>query len=261
MDATNAIIDRNSVSVTYLDDTQAVATAKTREALLSWFRALERDGAGFNSKLIIIKGGLEDNSSLILSVKPQYWRTGLKIQSVLENAGIICKNLPPLDEEFISHLVKNGDAVYNIGGRSYKIQYLLSDRGAFGDVFMAIDQESKQVVAIKILRDNNDYEPYQLQMLQRKGPHPNVVQFISYGLILGRNCIVMEYISGQTLGQYQSNSKWTEELQQQYDSAIHFIRRAGIITERENESENVLITSIDGKPTVKLIDFGTLARK
>lgn len=78
MDATNAIIDRNSVSVTYIDDTEAVATAKTREALLSWFSALERDEAGFNSKLIAKRGDLQSNSCL-LCVKSKHWQAGSKI--------------------------------------------------------------------------------------------------------------------------------------------------------------------------------------
>ena len=68
----------------------------------------------------------------------------------------------------------------------------------------------------------------------------------------------MEYIEGIPSCQYKE--KWAAELKKQYESALRFIREAGVETERENEKENVIISWVSGQPVIKLIDFGTLAR-
>lgn len=254
MNATNgSYFNRNPVSVTYINDCQAQATAETEEALLSWLKVLQHDETDFNNRLIAVQEGLEPKSCL-LKVTWHQEHFGVKIQSVLQKAGIICQNLP-----FVDQLLQNTDKVYKIGDRSYKLLFIISDRGGFGDVFMAEDQESHEQVAIKILRNKTDLEHLQFRMLHNKGPHPNVVQYIGDGIINGRTCIVMEYISGQTLRQYVVTSQWTGELGEQYTNAIRFIREAGVTAERENAWSNIMITCKEGKPTVKVIDFGILA--
>lgn len=235
--------------ITYIDDFRAKVTSDSRENVLAWWLANRFET--FHNQLVSDRNDAEPHTCF-LRVRLQHEISGLKIQTILQEAGIFCEESPP--ENLVTFLLQNQDKIFKIGGNSYQIISLISDRGAFGDVFLARDLKSKTKVVIKILRDSSDNEHFILRRLKQNGPHPNIVHYIGDEIFYGKRWIVMEYIQGEPV-------EWTEELREQYKSALQFIEQTGVQLQRENERDNVMMTLIDGKPTLKLIDFGTLARK
>lgn len=186
--------------VYYVDDSRVqLFFSPNVEERTKWWA--HHNGNTFDHQLVFERG--DKPHRCYLRLRFQHEANGVKIQTILERAGIKCENLPP--ENFVEFIRDNKDKIYPIGENSYQITSLISDRGAFGDVFLARDLRTQAKVAIKILRDSADLEHLSLRILQRKGPHPNIVQYISDGTIWGKTWIVMEYIQGEKFD-------WTPEL-------------------------------------------------
>ena len=78
-------------------------------------------------------------------------------------------------------------------------------RGAFGDVYRAVDRETGALVAVKRLHQNLD-EPVSAERFQREARmlarvyHPHVVRYVAHGPDDdGRKCIVVEWLEGHDL--------------------------------------------------------------
>lgn len=135
--------------------------------------------------------------------------------------------------------------------------------GGMADVYKAYDVVEKQVVAVKILKNefiNNDEflrrfknESKAVSMLS----HPNIVKVFDVGFNEECRFIVMEYIDGITLRDYIENQKvvdWREavHLSVQILRALGHAHERGII-HRDIKPQNIMMFS-DG--TVKVMDFG-----
>lgn len=239
----------------YKNEHSALAVANSKEELMTWWLTV-KSKIPFNQ---LVADRIRDApNQCLLRVGLGYQNEGRKINQIFKEALVTCEDLPP--DNLVEFILRNLDRTYEIQGQSYQITRLISTRGSYGDVFLARDQASNKDVVIKILRIKNDKEDQMLKKLARNGYHPNIVQYIGSDVVMDKTWIVMEYIDGIMLAKYQG--PWTRELEAQYQNALNFIRDAGVETERENEKENTMISIIDGTtPTLKLIDFGTLARR
>lgn len=193
---------------------------------------------------------------------------GKKIQDILRSAGIEFTDNTSTSSSSSSSSTSSSsssvsliNSVHLIQGCSYKISALISSQGCYGDVYLALDQATQMPVAIKILRVPGDHEHLELEKIKKQGGHPNIVNYISSANVNGKTWIVMEYIKGMTRGRYEKASKWNQDLENQYQAAQKFLSECGVNTDRENEAENTLIVMQGSVPVLKLIDFGTLARK
>ncbi len=137
--------------------------------------------------------------------------------------------------------------------------------GGMGEVYLAVDEELGRKVAIKwvlpLLDDDREGDPPR-QRLRREAralaklSHPNVVQIYELGEHDGRTFLAMEYVDGQTLGQWLTSSprRWPEVLERFIDAGrgLAAAHAAGVI-HRDFKPDNVLIGR-DGR--VRVADFG-----
>jgi len=154
----------------------------------------------------------------------------------------------------------------SIIGMKLRNRYKIYDRvgaGGFSAVYLARDEQTGQVVAVKILHDHLATQPEmvrrfhgELKKAQRLR-HPAVVEYLEEGHEQGLHFLVMEFLQGQTLAQVLAR---TGRLSPQ--RAINFLRQAlealeaaemqGII-HRDLKPENLMIVSQD---QLKIMDFG-----
>ncbi len=241
------------IEFTCIDQYSAIAVADSEKDLKNWWSSIESKKP-FDQ--LMAERPLEGRlNECVLSVRMGFKNQGVKISQIFEKLFVTYKSLPPVN--LVDFILENLDKTYQIQGRSYQITELISSQGCYGDVFLARDQGSNNNVVIKILRTESDREDLTLQMIAQNGGHPNIVQYIASDVILGKRWIVMEHVEGVVRAKYQGS--WTEDLETQYQSALSFMRDSGITTVRENEKENIIISSIDQVPVIKLIDFGTLS--
>lgn len=246
----------NSFPKIHYEDKHTVrVVAESRTALLEWWRS-KKSTAPFNQ--LVAERTSEQPHTCFLRLDLGSVNKGIEIQSIFKNFFTNFDDLPPTN--LFQFILKNPDKSYSIEGRSYKILSLISSQGCYGDVFLACDQETKAQVVIKILRTPGDMEHTVLKKIQKQGGHPNIVQYIGSATLMNKIWIVMEYLEGDMCYEYTKKSKWTTALTEQYESALQFLEKAGITTERENEQENMMIVLKDKMPVLKLIDFSTLAR-
>lgn len=244
----------------YESPTEATVVASSPEALRSWWQSVKN-----NPPFHHICADRDDDAphTYRLRLGLGYINAGEEITRLFLQHSIPLRNCP--DANIVKQVLKCPDTLYTIGDAKYQIRSLISDRGCYGDVFLAFDVTHQRSAAIKVLRIAEDGEASVLRRLQRSGSHPNIVQFYGSHQIFGRTWIAMEYIQGKTLGQFcrspDATSETDNEFRLQYKNAMAFIARSGVQCERENDNDNVLVTMINGKPVIKLIDFGTLARR
>jgi eukaryotic-like serine/threonine-protein kinase len=138
--------------------------------------------------------------------------------------------------------------------------------GGFGIVFMA-DQHApvRRRVALKIIKPGMDTK----QVLARFDAerqalalmdHPNIARAIDAGATdSGRPYFVMELVRGVQITEYcdQNNLAVHERLELfvQVCRAVQHAHQKGII-HRDIKPSNVLVTTLDGRPVPKMIDFG-----
>ena len=147
----------------------------------------------------------------------------------------------------------------------YKLLQRIGE-GGFGVVFMA-DQESPihRTVALKIIKPGMDSrevvarfeaERQALAMMN----HPNIAHVFDGGVTeSGRPYFVMELVKGVSITEYcDKNDLPTENRLQLFIDVCRAIQHAhqkGII-HRDLKPSNIMVTLHDGKPVVKVIDFG-----
>lgn len=141
--------------------------------------------------------------------------------------------------------------------------------GGMGSVYRAIDTETGEVVALKILRENLAARPVLIERFRREARnaakliHPNIVTLRDWGEIDGIYFLAMEFIEGIELDKLiAQRQKLTPEeglgFTFQAAKALDHASRQGIV-HRDIKPSNFLLTRVNDRHVVKLLDFG-LAR-
>jgi serine/threonine protein kinase len=152
-------------------------------------------------------------------------------------------------------------------------RYVLADVvgiGGMGVVYSAVQRDVESTVVIKLPRPDLVDDPYVRNRFHLEAiagariDHPNVVQILESGQWMGCPYLVMEHVTGQSLGQLGRElgvmpPELAIPLVLQMLAGIRAMHRAGIV-HGDIKTENALIyIGGDGRKTLKLIDLG-LAR-
>ncbi len=147
----------------------------------------------------------------------------------------------------------------------YKILQLIGE-GGFGSVFLAQQDEPVQrKVALKIIKLGMDTRQVVARFEQERQAlalmdHPNIAKVLDAGATeTGRPFFVMELVKGDPIVEYCDRNKLSidERLEvfAQVCTAVQHAHTKGII-HRDIKPSNVLVSTQDGRPTCKVIDFG-----
>ena len=135
-----------------------------------------------------------------------------------------------------------------------------------GSVWMAEQQEPvRRLVALKVIRAGLDSSQVVARFESERQAlalmdHPNIARVLDGGTTAdGRPYFVMELVKGVPITRYCDEHRLTPrerlELFLPVCQAIQHAHHKGII-HRDVKPSNVLIAPYDGKPVVKVIDFG-----
>ncbi|MEZ4463044.1 MAG: serine/threonine-protein kinase [bacterium] len=129
--------------------------------------------------------------------------------------------------------------------------------GAMGTVFAAHDERLDRAVAIKVLRDRGAAAAARMLREARalaRLSHPHVVTVHEVGTEGDRTFIVMEFVPGPTLMEWQRGRPWRAVLQAYVDAGrgLAAVHAAGLV-HRDFKPSNVLVGQ-DGR--VRVADFG-----
>jgi len=147
----------------------------------------------------------------------------------------------------------------------YKLLELIGE-GGFGRVYLAEQREPvARRVALKIIKIGMDTAEVVARFEQERQAlalmdHPNIAKVLDAGATpTGRPYFVMEHVKGMPVTQYCERNKLGVrprlELFIQTCQAVQHAHTKGII-HRDLKPTNILITSQDGVPQSKVIDFG-----
>jgi serine/threonine protein kinase len=147
----------------------------------------------------------------------------------------------------------------------YKLLQIVGE-GGFGTVFMAEQEEPvRRKVALKIIKLGMDTRQVVARFEQERQAlammdHPNIARVLDAGATeTGRPFFVMELVKGDPIVEYcdKNNLSINErlELLAEVCSAVQHAHTKGII-HRDIKPSNVLVSTQDGKPHTKVIDFG-----
>ncbi|MFK7760432.1 MAG: tetratricopeptide repeat protein [Phycisphaerales bacterium] len=147
----------------------------------------------------------------------------------------------------------------------YTLVSLLGE-GGFGTVWLADQHEPvRRQVALKIIKLGMDTRQVIARFEAERQAlavmdHPNIAKVFDAGTTeTGRPYFVMEYAEGVTFTNYCNDQKLDikERLQlfQRVCLAVQHAHQKGII-HRDIKPSNVIVTSVDGEHTPKVIDFG-----
>jgi tetratricopeptide (TPR) repeat protein/predicted Ser/Thr protein kinase len=133
--------------------------------------------------------------------------------------------------------------------------------GGMGEVYLAHDDELGRKVAIKRVRGNLHSDRVQ-ERLRREAralarlSHPNVVQVYEFGQHEGRTFVAMEFVDGQTLGEWLAEGAptWRSVLDKFLAAGrgLAAVHEAGLV-HRDFKPDNVLLSN-DGR--VLVADLG-----
>jgi tetratricopeptide (TPR) repeat protein len=147
----------------------------------------------------------------------------------------------------------------------YKLLQLIGE-GGMGAVWMAEQtQPLQRKVALKIIKAGMDSRQVLARFEAERQAlalmdHPNIAKVLDGGATAaGRPFFVMELVKGQPITQYCDGQRLTPrqrlELFVSVCQAIQHAHQKGII-HRDIKPSNVLVAPYDGRPVVKVIDFG-----
>ena len=147
----------------------------------------------------------------------------------------------------------------------YKLLQKIGE-GGMGVVYMAEqEQPVRRWVALKIIKPGMDTEQVIARFEAERQAlalmdHQNIARVLDVGSTdTGRPFFVMELVHGVSISEYSDESRLTTrerlELFIPVCQAIQHAHQNGII-HRDIKPSNVLVTLYDGRPVVKVIDFG-----
>lgn len=148
----------------------------------------------------------------------------------------------------------------------YDVQSILGS-GGMGIVYRAKDRLLNRVIALKVLH-RHLLSDKTVMRFQREAEtisrldHPNIIRLYEFGVATASQqyYIVMECLSGQTISELLARQvKFKEErfllLMKQVCSALKHAHERQVL-HRDLKPHNMLVTEIDGKERVKILDFG-----
>ncbi|MFO0846068.1 MAG: protein kinase [Gemmataceae bacterium] len=135
--------------------------------------------------------------------------------------------------------------------------------GGMGAIYKGRDQQTGQVVAIKIMPPHMAANPTLLKRFEQefkaasKLNHPNIVRALEYGDAGTTPFLVMEFVDGESLGQKIEREKRMSEAEAiriiaQVAQGLHRAHKMGMI-HRDVKPDNILL---DKNGTAKLADLG-----
>jgi serine/threonine protein kinase/tetratricopeptide (TPR) repeat protein len=138
--------------------------------------------------------------------------------------------------------------------------------GGMGAVYLAQQQEPvKRLVALKVIKAGMDSRQVLARFEAERQAlalmdHPNIAKVLDAGATEGgRLYFVMELVKGSPITSYCDEHRLTAkdrlDLFVQVCQAVQHAHQKGII-HRDLKPSNVLVAPYDGKPVVKVIDFG-----
>lgn len=138
--------------------------------------------------------------------------------------------------------------------------------GGMGEVWRAKQSEPvKRHVALKLIKKGMDSKAVLIRFEQERQAlavmdHPNIARVFDGGMTeQGQPFFAMELVSGQPLTDYADKEKLTTEERLQLFvlicNAVQHAHQKGIV-HRDLKPANILVTTVDGKPVPKVIDFG-----
>ncbi|MFZ4573578.1 MAG: tetratricopeptide repeat protein [Phycisphaerales bacterium] len=147
----------------------------------------------------------------------------------------------------------------------YKLLQLIGE-GGFGSVFMAEQEKPVQRrVALKVIKLGMDTRQVVARFEQERQAlammeHPNIARVLDAGATeTGRPFFVMELVKGEPIVAYcdRNNLSVQERLElfAQVCNAVQHAHTKGII-HRDIKPSNILVSTQDGRPHTKVIDFG-----
>ncbi|MCG8460244.1 MAG: serine/threonine protein kinase [Holophagales bacterium] len=143
-------------------------------------------------------------------------------------------------------------------------------KGGMGAVYLAerCDGEYRQRVAIKVVARGSPAGALRQRFLVERQilarmQHPNIVRFLGGGTERGIPYLVMEWVDGETLGEYCARHELgigaRLQLFHQVLEAVSYVHRNSVV-HRDLKPSNILVSETGGvaagAPTVKLLDFG-----
>ncbi len=144
---------------------------------------------------------------------------------------------------------------------AYRLLELLGE-GGMGRVWKAVDVRLERVVALKILK-GEDEERRRALIAEAKTAcqlqHPNIAVVYEAGEVEGTPFIAMEYVEGENLSCELGRCMSLQALQNlaiQACKALHHAHQKGVV-HRDIKPDNLVVTS-DG--TLKVLDFGVAKR-
>src|SRR3954471_14235303 len=143
--------------------------------------------------------------------------------------------------------------------------------GGMGTVYLATHLGTTRVVAVKVIAPRWAADPHFLARFQREAQacgrlrHPNIINVTDFGIAPGKRgsvpYLVMEYLDGQTLSDFQKEHPRVSlpliaDLLDQIGLALAEAHRHGIV-HRDLKPDNIwLEPNGRGGFTVKVLDFG-----
>lgn len=148
---------------------------------------------------------------------------------------------------------------------NYKVLYLVGT-GSFARVYRAVEKDTGQVVALKVLRSRYSENPVQTEQFLREGRmgaklrHPNIVPIYDVSSERRTHFLVMEFIEGQNLRDFVAARKKLSipdavSITTDVVAGLSYAVDLGI-THRDMKLSNALIAS-NGR--AKIVDFGLAA--
>jgi serine/threonine protein kinase len=141
-------------------------------------------------------------------------------------------------------------------------------RGGMGIVYEGVHAQLQRRVAIKLMRGGLSSDPVQVQRFVREGRaacnirHPHVIDVFDFGFSSGGPYLVMDYLEGHNLSE-QLDAVRRIELPELLRvlfpvfSAVAAAHDVGVV-HRDLKPSNIMLThDRAGRPTPKVLDFGT----
>jgi serine/threonine protein kinase len=138
-------------------------------------------------------------------------------------------------------------------------------KGGMGVVYQAEQKNPQRRVALKVIKLGMDTAQVVARFEQERQAlaildHPNIAKVLDAGATeTGRPYFVMEFVQGVPIAEYCDTNKLSIDarlrLFEQVCQAVQHAHTKGII-HRDLKPSNVLVSTQDGKPFAKVIDFG-----